>query len=228
MLLPKSLPNDDKLQIAASCHSHQEIGGDFYDVIRVSDDEFYICLADVSGKGISVAILMASFQTSLRSNVQKVRALEDIIVDLNDRVWSNAQGERFITMFLAHYNASTRELKYVNSAHPPPHLLNNGKLVKLIDGFVGLGMFEEFPTLNIGSVTLKGDAIMIAYTDGLTELENEAGGVPFDEAALDRLFQDQSVYTISGLNVRIFEALDKHRGSMEFHDDVASVSCRFL
>jgi sigma-B regulation protein RsbU (phosphoserine phosphatase) len=227
MLLPSTLPNDDKLQVAASYHPHQEIGGDFYDVIRVSDDEFYICIADVSGKGISAAILMASFQTSLRSNVQKGRALKDIMIDLNNRVWSNAQGERFITIFLAHYNASTKELKYVNSAHPPPHLLNNGKLVKLIDGCVGLGMFEEFPTLNVGSVKLKSNAIMIAYTDGLTELENEAG-VPFNDSHLDALFQDRSVYTMSGLNVRIFEALDKHRGSMEFHDDVALVSCRFL
>ena len=227
MLLPSTLPNDDKLQVAASYHPHQEIGGDFYDVIRVSEDEFYICIADVSGKGISAAILMASFQTSLRGNVQKDREIEDILLDLNDRVWSNAQGERFITMFLANFNAKTRELKYVNSAHPPPHLINNGKLVKLIDGCVGLGMFEEFPSVNIGTVKLGPDAIMVAYTDGLIELENELG-VPFNEQVLDSLFKDGSIYTMSGLNVRIFEALDAHRGKEEFHDDVALVSCHFL
>lgn len=227
MLLPKTLPNDDKLQVAASYHPHQEIGGDFYDVIRVSEDEFYICMADVSGKGISAAILMASFQTSLRSNVQKDRPIEDIMLDLNNRVWSNARGERFITMFLAHYNAQTRELIYVNSAHPPPILVNKGKPVKLIDGCVGLGMFDAFPSLNVGRVQLNSEAIMVAYTDGLTELENEKG-VPFDEKHMLDLFTTDKIYTMSGLNIRIFEALDKQKGKAQFHDDVALISCRFL
>ena len=88
-------------------------------------------------------------------------------------------------------------------------------------------MFEEFPSVNIGTVKLGPDAIMVAYTDGLIELENELG-VAFNEQVLDSLFKDGSIYTMSGLNVRIFEALDAHRGKEEFHDDVALVSCRFL
>ncbi len=227
MLLPNALPNDDKLQVAATYLPHQEVGGDFYDVIKVAQDEYFICMADVSGKGISAAILMASFQASLRGGVQQGRGLKDILIDLNNSVWANAQGERFITVFLANYNTTTKMLKYINSAHPPPILGQGGEFIKLVDGCVGLGMFEEFPFINEGEVQLVSDSILIAYTDGLNETEDDLG-IPFDEQHLEQLISNADFGSMSGLNIRIMEALDAHRGDQAYQDDIALVSCRFI
>jgi phosphoserine phosphatase RsbU/P len=227
MLLPKTLPNDERLQVAATYRPHQEVGGDFYDVIRVSDDEVFFCMADVSGKGMSAAILMASFQASLRAHAQADRNLKDIVTDLNQRVWQNAQGERFITLFIARFNHSTRNFEYINSAHPPPFLLDKNGSYKLADGCVGLGMFEELPFINKGSVKLSSDALFVCYTDGLNELENEANE-PFDEDQIIKMGMDGEFESMYDLNKLIMQALDNHRGPLDFQDDIALVSCRLL
>jgi phosphoserine phosphatase RsbU/P len=227
MLLPKTLPNDERLQVAATYRPHQEVGGDFYDVTRVSDDEVFFCMADVSGKGMSAAILMASFQASLRAHAQADRNLKDIVTDLNQRVWQNAQGERFITLFIARFNHSTRNFEYINSAHPPPFLLDKNGSYKLADGCVGLGMFEELPFINKGSVKLSSDALFVCYTDGLNELENEANE-PFDEDQIIKMGMDGEFESMYDLNKLIMQALDNHRGPLDFQDDIALVSCRLL
>ena len=227
MLLPRRLPNDATMQAAAQYLPHQEVGGDFYDVIRVSETETFICIADVSGKGISAAIMMASFQASLRGNARQNRALRDIVHDLNKRVWSNSEGERFITMFLGRYNSETHLLQYVNCAHPPPLLVGRKKSKKLIDGAVGLGMFETMPFVNIGEVNLQSGDILVGYTDGVNELENEAG-VPFSDNTMAHIAQNSRTISMKEMNEDIIEAMDEHRGSRKFQDDVALVSCRFL
>lgn len=227
MLLPKLLPNDEKLQVAATYRPHSEVGGDFYDVIRVSDDEVFFCMADVSGKGMSAAIMMASFQASLRSHAQADKNLKDIVTDLNQRVWQNAQGERFITLFIAKFTHSTRNFEYINSAHPPPFLMDKNGSYILEDGCVGLGMFEELPFINMGNVKLSPDALFICYTDGLNELENEANE-PFDDNKVVKLAFDGNFKSMQELNDIIMKALDKHRGNLDFQDDIALVSCRLI
>lgn len=227
MLLPKSLPNDEHLQVAAFYRPHQQVGGDFYDVIPVSEDEVFICMADVSGKGISAAILMASFQANLRANVQVGRDLKDIVHDLNDRVWKNAMGERFITLLLAKHDRKTGILEYVNAAHPPPLLLQNSEAFWLVDGSVGLGMFEELPFINTGRVELSPGAVFVCYTDGLTELENSEGE-PFEEERLAAILETDGDKSMQELNASIMQALNDHRGKLDFHDDIALISCRLL
>ncbi len=93
ILLPEVLPNNDYIQSASLYKPHQEVGGDFYDVIEVSENEVFICMADVSGKGIPAAILMAAFQANLRANLTTNTDLKEIVERLNDRVWSNAHGK---------------------------------------------------------------------------------------------------------------------------------------
>ena len=227
MLLPKKLPNNQYLEAAATYLPHQEVGGDFYDVIPVSDTEYYICMADVSGKGMSAAIMMASFQAILRGIVVQNRDLNNITEELNKRVWLNAEGERFITMFLALYNAENRTLEYINCAHPPPTLINNKKAEQLTEGTVGLGMFKRLPFLNIGFKSIKPGGVFIVYTDGVNELEN-AQGIPFSEEMLNAVAQSNPNLSMLELNTEIIKAMDDHRGKQPFLDDIAFVSCRFV
>ncbi|MDW8297304.1 MAG: SpoIIE family protein phosphatase, partial [Raineya sp.] len=100
-LCPKNLPNSEKLQIAAYYAPHFTVGGDYYDFIPLSKDKFLFCIADVSGKGIAAAMMMANFQASLRTLTRQTHNLRDIVAELNYLVMQNAQGENFITFFVA-------------------------------------------------------------------------------------------------------------------------------
>lgn len=227
LLLPSVLPNDKHMQMAALYKPHQEVGGDFYDVIKTADDEVVICMADVSGKGISAGIMMANFQASLRAHVQVGRNLEDILQELNRQVWKSAHGERFITLFMAKYNSTTRKLHYVNAAHPSPLLIHKNEVNFLTQGTVGLGMFDELPFIHPGKVILQPDTLFVCYTDGLNELENEKAEV-FDENKLAEHILATKFSSMGELNKTIMDALNNHRGKLDFEDDIALVSCRFV
>src|ERR1700761_7064286 len=109
MLIPLRMHKDESVEIGAKYLPHQNIGGDYYDFIRLNDHEFLWCVADVSGKGVSAALLMANFQASLHAWAAVEEDLANIVDRLNQKVVSNTQGERFITLFIAKYNEQTRK-----------------------------------------------------------------------------------------------------------------------
>lgn len=227
MLLPEVLPNNDYIQSASLYKPHQEVGGDFYDIIEVSENEVFICMADVSGKGMSAAILMAAFQANLRANLTTNTDLKEIVERLNDRVWSNAHGERHITLFLAKYMRDKRILEYINAAHVAPLITHGNEVVYLKDGCVGLGMFEILPFIVCSKVKVEPMSTMLCFTDGVTELENEAE-VPLPDDALAEVLLAEEFDSIGDVNDAVMKMLHSYRGKAEFHDDIALVSCRFI
>ena len=179
MLIPKEeqLPSNDNIAMFAFYQPHFEIGGDYYDVIELNDHEIGFCIADVSGKGISAAILMSNFQANLQALFTEEIPMESLLEKLNRRVLSSAKGEKFITLFIARYNYKTQELKYVNAGHNPPILYNikSKKITHLTNGTVGMGMLDELPFLKVQSLTMNEPSKMLCYTDGLVEVLNESG-----------------------------------------------------
>lgn len=176
MLIPsqKSMPKFPNIDIASYYNPHFEVGGDYYDVIPLGDNEFGFCIADVSGKGISAALLMSNFQANLRALFTKNIKLSYFVEKLNERVMATAKGEKFITMFVGRYNLEKRFLEYINAGHNPPILYNkcNKQLNQLQTGCVGLGMLDEIPVMNIGSILINQPTKLICYTDGLVECIN--------------------------------------------------------
>ena len=106
-------------------------------------------------------------------------------------------------------------------------IIGNGRRRDLTNGSVGLGMFEELPFVNIGSVSIKPGDIFVAYTDGVNELEN-ASGEAFSENNMAKIVEDGDFETVDQLNKKFIDAMDAHRGDQPFLDDIALVSCRFL
>lgn len=188
MLIPNSssLPQNGKINTAAYYSPHSEVGGDYYDFIKLSETEYGFCIADVSGKGISAAILMSNFQANLRALFTRKSNLKEIVLKLNDIVMANANGEKFITFFIGKYDTVTSKLSYINAGHNPP-LLNSPKkndIFYLTEGCIGLGMFEEIPHIKEGSIEICHGDKLICYTDGLVEAENpnqeEFGTIPLE------------------------------------------------
>ncbi len=175
MLVPDitQIPTHNNYKIACYYNPHQEVGGDYYDFVKLSDNDLGFCIADVSGKGMSAAILMSNFQAVFRALFTNDISLEKLIVKLNEKVNLSAKNEKFITMFLGKYNTETGKLKYVNAGHLPPllYLIDEDKILELDDGCIGLGMLEAMPFVDVGELKINGKAKLLTFTDGLVEMK---------------------------------------------------------
>ena len=176
MLFPRELPHDSALEMDAEYIAHQEIGGDYYDFVRINEQEVAFCIADVSGKGVSAALLMSNFQANLRILLHRTESLTELIRELNNKVNETAQGERFITLFIAKYNLVTKNFTYVNAGHNPPLLLDKGNSITTLKiGTTGLGMLDDLKKIKEGVMNVEPGTILLCYTDGVVEQENEDG-----------------------------------------------------
>lgn len=171
MLIPLRFHKDSAVEIGAKYFPHQNIGGDYFDFIRINEHEFMWCIADVSGKGISAALLMANFQASLRAWAVVEDDLTNIIDRLNQIMLRNTKGERFITLFLAKYNARTRKLNFINAGHNPSILFKDGEAIPLKLGTTMIGAFDELPFVNQGEVEIEPGTLIFNYTDGLMDYD---------------------------------------------------------
>lgn len=179
MLIPddSQMPKNPKIVVNGFYYPHYEVGGDYYDCIKLSDTKTGFCIADVSGKGISAAILMSNFQASLRALFTHDINLEILITKLNTIVAVNAAGEKFITFFVARYDHKTGVLEYINAAHNPPVLYDTktGKVLHLKAVCVGLGMLDEIPVVSKSELVIENYSKIVCYTDGLSELKGDDG-----------------------------------------------------
>ena len=193
MLIPDNdtLPQNHKIFVTGFYLPHLEVGGDYYDCMKLNDDDYGFCIADVSGKGISAALLMANFQATLRALFNFNISLEELVIKLNDSIISSAHGEKFITLFIAKYYGKTRVLEYVNAAHNPPVIFDSGKnkISLLQSDNVGIGMLDIMPSVKVRSLKLKGMSKLICYTDGLSELPDK-NGVESGTNAIEKIIKN--------------------------------------
>ncbi|MTI20462.1 serine/threonine-protein phosphatase, partial [Fulvivirga sp. RKSG066] len=193
--------------------------------IPINKNQFLICIADVSGKGIPAALLMSNFQASLRTLIRQTGNLREIIEELNYQVLENAKGEKFITFFAAIYDHKLKTLVYVNSGHNPPLLVRNGEIQQLDEGSTVLGAMHPLPFLNEGFITDLDDFLIFCYTDGVTETENENG----DEYGLERVeayFKQNHNHSLQKIHQDIIIDLDDFKGRNGYRDDITMLSCK--
>jgi len=228
MLIPanEKLPSNKYIHLKAFYHPHFEVGGDYYDVIQLSKDEVGFCIADVSGKGISAAILMSNFQANLRALFTADKGLTDTLHRLNTTVMNSAKGEKFITLFIARYHYLTRELKYINAGHNPPLLYEpeSKRLTQLASGCVGMGMLDDLPFVNEAVISIEEPAKLFCYTDGLVEVIQDSG-IEFGTENLEKELinnnpLEDNIQTIIE-NQKILE------GSAAIFDDISIIGAQF-
>ncbi|MEQ9405513.1 MAG: PP2C family protein-serine/threonine phosphatase [Cyclobacteriaceae bacterium] len=223
-LFPKQLPRIERLQVEAFYLPHQDVGGDYYDYIPITEDKFLICIADVSGKGVPAALLMSNFQASLRTLVRHSFDLEEIVNELNLTTYISGNAENFITFFAAIYDFNTKELEYINCGHNEIVLSVNDKIQLLNEGTTILGMFSPLPFIKTETIENLTDFFLFAYTDGLTETFNEEDEA-FEFENLKALIENQ-LGSLHGLHNKILDELIDFKGNRNFHDDITMLSCR--
>jgi len=227
-LFPERLPYTSMLKLEASYLPHDRIGGDYYDYVPINKNQFLICVADVSGKGIPAALMMSNFQASLRTLLRQTPNLTDIIEALNFQVLENAKGEKFITFFAAIYDLHLKTMVYVNAGHNPPILIDRKNGLRFLEeGSTVLGALHPLPFINEGFVTGLDEFLLFCYTDGLTETIYEQQQAYGQEALIEYFRQDSILdRDLKTIHQDIIVALDCFKGRNSYHDDITMLSCR--
>ena len=227
-LFPSDLPKNERMDISAKYHTHREVGGDYYDFFPIGVGQYIFCIADVSGKGVSAALLMANFQACVRALATYNNFnLEELVSELNHIVYANAKGEKFITFFIGMVDLQNRKLQYVNAGHNYPILTDGKNATDLDIGTIGLGMFQELPFLKSSEIVLPKNATISLYTDGVVELVNYKNE-QFETNRLVKIIHDFYPLKTDDLNALIFSKLDDWRGEEDYVDDTAVLTCRFF
>ena len=228
MLIPSGSISHPIFDMAATYIPHQSVGGDYCDFVELNEDEVLICMADVSGKGLSAALLMSNFQANLHALIRHTDfSLDQLVIELNECVNRVAQGEKFVTFFVARINHGNKTIEYINAGHNPPMLIMENDVTILDKGTTGLGMFEELPFLYHGISPFPEQAMLFCYTDGITELENMHGSVFGTENLSGILKTHPSAADLNEFHLHVVKALDKFRGSVPYTDDVTFLSLRY-
>jgi hypothetical protein len=220
-LLPSRLPTDGPIEAAASWRPAQAVSGDFYFVDEDPGGRVVACIADVSGKGVGPALLMANVQAALEANVEQGLSAGAICTRLNQFVVRHAAAGRYVTFFAARLDSASGRLSYCNAGHNPPLLLRaDGGVVRLDGGGPVLGVFDGRAFTETEVALGAGDRVIL-YTDGVSESWN-AAGVEFGDARIVGAVAGRDWAGAEETQHRILDALDVFTGGT-YHDDVTTV-----
>ncbi len=174
-LLPTEPTGVKNFDVAGRSISSTEVGGDYYDFVRVADGRLGLVVADVSGKGIPAALMMASFRAYVHALLGNEFSLRAVFKRLNSLIERSTEDRHFVTAFYGELDDEGRRMFYVNAGHNPPLHLRDGQSVRLLStGGIPLGMRPEATYSEDIAYFTQGD-VLVLYTDGVTEAENDAG-----------------------------------------------------
>ncbi|HVS86992.1 MAG TPA: SpoIIE family protein phosphatase [Candidatus Acidoferrum sp.] len=227
-LFPQKLPSIPGVEIEAICKAARTVSGDYYDFVQLSPTHLAIAIADISGKGISAALLMASLQAALRSQMlvdgSKTLSTAELVSRLNKHLVRNTGDDRFATFFIGIYDSATRTLRYTSAGHLPSLLIVNGAALHLDVGGMVLGVVEDY-AYEEGSLIVPPDALFVAYSDGLVEPENVYG----EEFGIRRL-EDAAIRAKDATPLMVAESLmaaaEEWAGTPEQADDMTVIVAR--
>ena len=225
-LFPRSLPSVPGLELAAICRPARMVSGDYYDFISLSPSRLAIALADISGKGISAALLMASLQAALRSQAQIEGHAEpaELVARLNAGMFKNTSDDRYATFFYGVYDAHAKTLTYTNAGHLAPFFVTDGQVHRLEEGGTVVGLFEEC-AYEQKTLKVEPGSVLVAFSDGLTEPEN-AFGEEYGMARLKEEILRQRNIAAQRMAEDLIAASEQWAGSAEQADDITVVVAR--
>lgn len=222
-LFPRQLPCENGLEFAAVCIPARGISGDYYDVIGFPDGRMVFAIADISGKGISAAILMANVQALLRTLSETGIPPAEVCKRLNHHLYQVTDDSKFATFFYAEWSRAERRLNYVNAGHYAPILLGSARGRQLDEGGLPLGLFPsaEFQT---GEVTLEPGDLLALYSDGITEATSKSGE-EFGDHRLQAVIEKHLDKGLAEIQSQVLEAVRNWAGD-ELEDDMTLLVVR--
>ena len=228
-LFPKEKPAVQGVEIEAACRPARVVSGDYYDFLPLGPERLGIALADISGKGISAALIMASLQAALRSQAlfdgHGPGDTGDIVRRLNQQLYRSTAPDLYATFFYGVYDAQRRQLEYTNAGHPPPFCITGQKVRRLDTGGTVIGLFDDCH-YESQVIDVAPGSLLIAYSDGLTEAENADGQEFEDQRVLD-VAMGQGPAPAGVVLRNLLEAVEKWTSAAEQSDDLTVIVARF-
>jgi sigma-B regulation protein RsbU (phosphoserine phosphatase) len=251
-LFPQHISQLASLEVYGFCRPARTVSGDYYDFLRLDSERVIVAVGDVSGKGISAALLMATIHSAVRaysmesmpslqlpvavgqvsnSGLTLAPGLDNAEVSssallslLNHQLYQSTPSEKYATLFLSVYDAREHKLTYSNGGHLPPIILaQDGSLRRLERGGTVIGLFDH-RTFEEGSVALRQGELLLAYSDGVTEPENDFG--EFGEQRLIDLVWKNRDLPLHRICEVVTAAVDDWIGANEQPDDITLVLAR--
>jgi sigma-B regulation protein RsbU (phosphoserine phosphatase) len=248
-LFPHLPPRVPGLEVMGRCLPARVVSGDYYDFVQLSPTQISLALGDISGKGISAALLMATIVSAMRA--YQPRQLETaaagaaataagravlapepdpapdpavLMRRLNHQLFHSTTPEKYATLFYSIYDAERRELRYTNAGHLPPALIGASGIRRLDRGGLVVGLFEEV-SFEHASIQLEPGELLAIWSDGITEPENEYG-VEFGEPRLLKLLQQHRQRPLIEIQSAVLAAVHEWAGPEEQSDDITLVLAR--
>jgi phosphoserine phosphatase RsbU/P len=229
-LFPKQLPQPPGMVIFGGCKAARMVSGDYYDFIAEDETHLNIVVGDISGKGISAALLMANLQAAMRSHLSSSRnedpnaagqLLVNVMTQLNRQIYLNSPPEKYATLFLSRYDANTRLLWYCNAGHLPPIVLSaQGSQTLEATGTV-VGMFPD-AVYQAGSISVLPGTLLAIFTDGVTEALNKAEE-EYGTPQLLEVLRQSSSRTPEEIWHHVIKSVDAWQSDLPQYDDITLI-----
>jgi phosphoserine phosphatase RsbU/P len=225
-LFPQSFPSLPGLELAAVCRPARMVSGDYYDFFPLGRTRAGIVLADISGKGIFAALLMASLQAMLRSSaaVDAECGTAEVVKRVSSQLFQSTSEDRYATLFYAVYDSEAKTLTYTNAGHLAPLLITDGRVQQLDQGGMVVGVFDDSQYAQ-RTLDVPLGSLLVAFSDGLTEPENVYG----EEFGIERLRAEilrQRALPAARLAENLVLAVEQWAGMAEQSDDMTVVVAR--
>ncbi len=227
LLIPDHLPDNEFYQLDSIYKPHQSVGGDYFDYVEFEDGTLVFCIADIAGKGLAAALLMANFQANFHSILMASTKLETFVRELNTSLFRITKGDKHLTFFIGVYKRDTGKLTYCNAGHNPPVLFSKNRMDTLREGCTILGSFPEIPFMDLGEVLITEDTTILTYTDGLTDMQNDAEAY-FDEEALLDFVKDKTALSAKIFNQELMNRIEVFKGRQNYPDDFTVLTCKIF
>ena len=215
-LLPKVIPQLPGFEVASAWQPARAVGGDYFDVLKLGENRLAICIADVSGKGVPAALLMANVQASLRASVRDLDSPARVCSIINGMLCESIAADKFVTFFCGVLDAGTGTFRYCNAGHPYPILVSSGAVRTLDQGGAVLGVFPAW-TYQDSSVDLRSGDRLLLFTDGITEAEAQDG----EELGMEKVAAFAKAHAANSaakINQQLLAQVTKFCGA-QFQDD---------
>ncbi|MDY0084258.1 MAG: SpoIIE family protein phosphatase, partial [Ignavibacteriaceae bacterium] len=229
-LLPKAIPQINGLDISGQMIPAMQVGGDYFDLIQISDTKLFVAVGDVSGKGLSASFYMTKVQTMIQLASNNSLSPKEILVEVNKKMYETMERNWFVTLTLALFDIENRTVRFCRAGHLPLITANNGKVEAIRSEGIGLGLekgdvFER--TLKEEEIKIKSKQIFAFFSDGITEAMNEKNEL-FGDAKLNALIIGSSEYPSGRLMQNVWEAVKNFRGSTPPNDDMTMVIVKVI
>jgi phosphoserine phosphatase RsbU/P len=215
-LLPNEIPQLSGFEVASAWQPARAVGGDYFDVLKLGENRLAICIADVSGKGVPAALLMANVQASFRASIRDLDSPARVCSIINGMLCESIAADRFVTFLCGVLDAASRTFRYCNAGHPYPILVSSGILRTLDQGGAVLGVFPAWTYQDL-SVDLRSGDRLLLFTDGITEAEGPHG----EEFGMERVAAFAKAHagnSAARINQRLLAQVTEFCGA-QFSDD---------